>query len=207
MVDPTVPNVGQNIRTIREQQGYSLRALAERSGLSTNAISLIERGENSPTVSSLHLLATALGVSIASFFLNGKEQSVVVVRPAERLRSEGNGITIENLGLGLTNQQIEPFSVMVAPGSGTWDQAVSHPGEEFVYCLSGKLDYEIGDQVYHLATGDSLLFDATLHHRFRATGKAPAKLIMIFLAGAGAHLARRVHAADVDPAADERTGE
>lgn len=202
MGDSSTPNVGQNIRTLREQQGYSLRALSERSGLSTNAISLIERGENSPTVSSLHLLAKGLGVSITDFFLNGQEQSVVVVRPAERLRSEGNGVTIENLAIGLTNQQIEPFEVTVAPGSGTWDQAVSHPGEEFVYCLSGELDYQIGTQVVHLAPGDSLLFDATLDHCFRATGTSPTKLIMIFLAGAGAHLARRVHATEVKRAAE-----
>ena len=54
MTAQEIPNVGQRIRTIREAQGHSLRALAERSGLSLNAISLIERGENSPTVSSLH---------------------------------------------------------------------------------------------------------------------------------------------------------
>lgn len=200
MADPNAPNVGRNIRSLREQQGYSLRALAERSGLSTNAISLIERGENSPTVSSLHLLARALDVSITDFFLDGHEQPVVFVRPADRLRSQANGVTIENLGIGLTNQQIEPFHVTVAPGSGTWEQRVSHPGEEFVYCLSGELDYRIGDQVYHLANGDSLLFDATFDHGFRATGDAPAKLIMIFLAGASAHLARRVHAAEVEAA-------
>ncbi len=51
MTKQAEPNVGQRIRTIRERQRLSLRALAERSGLSFNAISLIERGENSPTVS------------------------------------------------------------------------------------------------------------------------------------------------------------
>ncbi len=193
---PTEPNVGQNIRNLREAQGYSLRTLAELSGLSTNAISLIERGENSPTVSSLHLLAKALGVSIADFFQTGMEQSVVFLRPEERLRSEGNGVLIENLGIGLTNQLIEPFLVTVTPQSGTWGQPVSHPGEEFVYCLAGKLDYQVGDDMYHLAAGDSLLFDATLDHSFRATGRTPAQVVMIFLAGAGAHLARRVHDAE-----------
>lgn len=203
MAKPVEPNVGQNIRSIREKQGYSLRALAERCGLSTNAISLIERGENSPTVSSLHLLAKALGVSITDFFQNGQEQSVVMVRPEERLRSVGSGVVIENLGIGLSNQQIEPFFVSVSPGSGTWDQPVAHGGEEFVYCLSGELDYLIGEQLYHLAAGDSLLFDATLDHAFRATGKKPADLIMIFLAGAGAHLARRVHAVDIGERIEE----
>ena len=74
-------NVGQQIRALREQQGLSLRALAERCGLSMNAISLIERGENSPTVSSLHLLALALNVPITAFFEAKQEQTVVFVAP------------------------------------------------------------------------------------------------------------------------------
>jgi quercetin dioxygenase-like cupin family protein len=71
---------------------------------------------------------------------------------------------------------------------------VSHPGEEFVFCLAGELEYKIGERSVHLAAGDSLLFDATIDHAFRSVGRDEADLIMIFLAGAGAHLARRVHA-------------
>ena len=68
MIEQAEPNVGQRIRMLRDQRKLSLRALADRCGLSINAISLIERGENSPTVSSLHVLATALGVPITDFF-------------------------------------------------------------------------------------------------------------------------------------------
>ena len=85
MADTSKPNVGQQIRAIREKQEFSLRALAERCGLSVNAVSLIERGENSPTVSSLHLLATALDVPITDFFREEHEQTIVFVEPAQRL--------------------------------------------------------------------------------------------------------------------------
>ncbi|MBN1452268.1 MAG: helix-turn-helix transcriptional regulator, partial [Anaerolineales bacterium] len=49
--------VGMRIRALRNQQGLSLRALSSQCGLSINAISQIERGESSPTLSSLHVLA------------------------------------------------------------------------------------------------------------------------------------------------------
>jgi transcriptional regulator with XRE-family HTH domain len=106
-------NVGQRIRALREAEGLSLRALAERCGLSINAISQIERGENSPTVSSLHLLASALNVSIADLFKDDRQQTVLYVRPDERLRTEARGVRMESLGIGLANQQIEPFVVTV----------------------------------------------------------------------------------------------
>jgi transcriptional regulator with XRE-family HTH domain len=169
-----------------------LRALAERSGLSVNAISLIERGENSPTVSSLHLLATALDVSIADFFKEEQEQTVVFVRPATRLRSQANGIAMESLGIGLHNQQLEPFLLCVAAGAGTIDQPVSHPGEEFAHCLEGEIDYCVGDRIYRLQSGCSLLFEARIPHCFCNTSRAPALLLLIFYAGNG-HLARRLH--------------
>lgn len=66
-----------------------------------NAISLIERGENSPTVSSLHLLATALRMSITDVFKEEQDQAVVFVRPVARIRSQANGIAMESLGIGL----------------------------------------------------------------------------------------------------------
>lgn len=188
-----IPNVGQRIRAIREERGWSLRALAERSGLSINAISLIERGENSPTVSSLHLLATALGVSIAEFFREEQEQTVVFVKPAGRLRSKANGIAMESLGIGLHNQQLEPFLIRVAAGAGNIEQPVSHPGEEFVYCLEGEIDYCVGDHIYSLEPGYSLLFEAAIPHCFHNRTQMPALLMMIFYAGESGHLARRLH--------------
>ena len=108
MPDTIEPNVGARIRSLRDEQGYSLRALAERSGLSVNAISLIERGENSPTVSSLHRLAKALNVPITDFFHEESKQSVVYVRRQTGLRSESEGVTMESLGIGLTNQKMVP---------------------------------------------------------------------------------------------------
>jgi transcriptional regulator with XRE-family HTH domain len=187
------PDVGQRIRSLREEQGLSLRALAERCGLSINAISLIERGENSPTVSSLHLLATALGVSIAAFFEDEHEQ-VVVMTPADgRLRSQGHGIAMESLGLGLSSQQLEPFLMTLEPGAGNIEQPITHGGEEFVHCLEGELEYSVKSQVYRLHEGDSLLLQAAEPHCFHNPGAAPARVLIVFGADRGSQPARRLH--------------
>jgi transcriptional regulator with XRE-family HTH domain len=187
------PDVGQRVRTLRERQGLSLRALARRSGLSLNAISLIERGANSPTVSSLHLLAGALSVPITDFFQDGSQQAVIFLRPAERLRTEAGGITLESLGSGLRNQQVEPFLFTVHPGSGNIEQPITHGGEEFVYCLQGEIAYKVGERVYALEAGCSLLFNAALSHGFSNRSKKPALLLMVFNTAEGGHLARRLH--------------
>jgi transcriptional regulator with XRE-family HTH domain len=196
LTDASKPNVGQQIRAIREKHELSLRALAELCGLSVNAVSLIERGENSPTVSSLHMLATALDVPITDFFQEQHEQPIVFVEPAQRLRSEVKGILMESLGTGLHNQQLEPFLITVAPGAGTRDEPVTHPGEEFVHCLSGEINYSVQDEVYRMTEGSSLLFNATQPHCFYNETDAPATLIIVFQSGSGMDLARKRHLSD-----------
>lgn len=193
MAEGEMPDVGQQVRELREQRGLSLRALSRLSGLSINAISLIERGTNSPTVSSLHLLANALNVPITDFFQNGTKHTVVFLRPEERMRAEAGGIALESLGSGLYNQQAEPFFVTVEPGAGNIARPITHAGEEFVYCLDGEITYKVGEQVYLLQPGCTLLFNADLAHGFSNEAELPARLLMVFHTAEGGHLARRLH--------------
>jgi quercetin dioxygenase-like cupin family protein len=169
--------------------GRWLNALAYR----TNAISLIERGENSPTVSSLHLLAAAFKVPITAFFEEEQEESVVLVTPQQRLRSWANGITMESLGIGLRDQHLEPFLVTVEPGAGNIDEPVTHPGEEFVHCIKGEIEYCIGSQFYTLQADSSLLFAATQPHCFHNTAGVPALLMVVFQASDSDHVAQQRH--------------
>ena len=74
------PYVGQMIRSLRDERKFSLRDLSEISGLSVNAISKIERGETSPTVASLHQLASALGVPITDLFSQAIHKVAVFVK-------------------------------------------------------------------------------------------------------------------------------
>src|SRR5207248_7145413 len=60
--------IAERVRGLRAAQGLSLDALAGKSGVSRSMISLIERGESSPTAVVLEKLAAGLGVALASLF-------------------------------------------------------------------------------------------------------------------------------------------
>jgi transcriptional regulator with XRE-family HTH domain len=60
--------IAQRVRDLRADRALSLDALATHCGVSRSMISLIERGESSPTAVLLEKLATGLGVSLASLF-------------------------------------------------------------------------------------------------------------------------------------------
>lgn len=192
-MEHVAPNIGPRIRTLREQRKLSLRALADRCNLSITAISLIERGETSPTVSSLHLLATALDVKIADFFDEPLDQAIVVVRQSQRVGTQSNGCTMESLGFGLRYQQLEPFMVTLIPGAASTNEPCAHPGQEFAYCLDGAVEYHIGQQCYLLEAGDSVVFEATQPHCFCNRGPQPVHVLLVFQANEGIALAGQRH--------------
>jgi transcriptional regulator with XRE-family HTH domain len=179
MTDMEDIEVGLRIRMIRQRKGLSLRDLAEVSGLSINAISRIERGVNSPTVSSLRRLAEGLGISVVDIFKDETEETTAFVKREHRSRTQALGALIESLGTGLPDQNIEPFMFTIEPDAGSTTDLCVHPGEEFLYCLEGSIEYRIGNQIYQLSPGDSLLFKADQPHCFRNPSQIPAKFILI----------------------------
>lgn len=173
------PDVGRRVRELRELRGLSLRALAELSGLSINAISLIERGQSSPTVSSLHRLAAALGVRIVDFFGAEEAENVVFVRASERRRTRTEGTLIETLATGLAGQRIEPFLVTLERGAGSGGEPITHAGQELVLGLSGRVDYTVDGRTYALGDGDALLFEASLPHYWCNPTWEEARILLV----------------------------
>jgi transcriptional regulator with XRE-family HTH domain len=174
--------VGEWIRKIRLRKGLSQRELARMSDLSANAISRIERGESSPTVTSLHRIAAALEVPIVDFFETGAGRSKVMVRKGSRLRTRGEGVMIESLGSGLSGQMLEPFLMTLEPGSESGEEPITHDGEEFVLCLEGEIEYLIDDEWHSLEAGDSLLFRSEQPHLYRNTRDSDALVVLVILA-------------------------
>jgi transcriptional regulator with XRE-family HTH domain len=175
------PNVGAQVQALRERLGLSMRGLAEQCGLSPNTISLIERGVTSPSVSTLHRLATALRVPITAFFEKpGDGELVIYSRPGERSFSGSANVTLESLGSGLEGQSLEPFLVTLEPGADSGPGAMIHDGHELVYCLAGVVEYVIEEQTYRLSPGESLLFEARLPHCWRNLGSQPSVFLLVF---------------------------
>ncbi len=61
-------SLGENIRNLRKNKGYSMMKINELTGLSKSTISDLENDKSSPTSETLQKLANALEVSISDFF-------------------------------------------------------------------------------------------------------------------------------------------
>jgi transcriptional regulator with XRE-family HTH domain len=177
------PAVGNRVRSLRHQRGLSLRALAELCELSPNTISLIERGETSPSVSTLQRLATALGVQINTFFADPAEPAkTILTRTDERTRSGSASVLLESLGYGIEGQSCDPFIVTLKGGAGSGRRMMAHPGSELIHCLEGEVDIEVAGEGHRLVPGDTVLFRAEQAHRWRNPGEEPAVFLLIMTA-------------------------
>jgi transcriptional regulator with XRE-family HTH domain len=175
-----VPAVGRRLRYLRQCRRLTQRALAQACDLSANAIGLIERGESSPSVSTLHRLAQALEVPITELFTETEGRTVVLTKKRQRSRTHRDQIQMENLAEGLSDQCMEPFLATLQPGAGTGADPVVHLGEEFVFCLEGEIEYRVAGQAYELEAGDSLMFQANQPHCWCNLSEKPARLLLIF---------------------------
>ncbi len=173
-------DVGVRLRQLREQRGLSIRALARQSGLSANALSLIERGRSSPSVSTLYKVATAMGVPITTFFQTEPElHDVVHIRAGERTRVPFTRGLVEGLGGEGFSGRVEPFALTLENGANSGPQPIVHTGHEFVLCLRGQLEYQVEDEIFLLEAGDTLLFAAHRQHRWRNPGPLVTSAIFV----------------------------
>jgi len=173
-------DVGGRLRQLRTERGKSMRALARESGLSTNALSMIERSRTSPSVSTLYKISSALEIPITSFFrLEPSKQDVVFSEPGQRKRVKLPEGVLEGLGGELFIGSIDPLVLELEVGAESGPFGIIYSGSEFVICLNGLIEYEVEEEKYEMAPGSSLLFKARLLHRCRNIGDEKARVLIV----------------------------
>jgi quercetin dioxygenase-like cupin family protein/DNA-binding XRE family transcriptional regulator len=173
-------NVGGRLADLRQERNLSVRALARASGLSANALSMIERGRTSPSVSTLYRLAEAMQVPVTAFFrAEPSRQKVVFCKANERTHLPFSRGLWEGLGGENFIGRVEPFILTLEAGGSSGPHGMLHSGHEFVLCLRGQLEYLVEGQRYLLEPGDSLLFAAQMRHRWRNTGSMVTNALIV----------------------------
>jgi transcriptional regulator with XRE-family HTH domain len=183
-MDRLARTLALRLREERRRQRLSLRKLAEVSGLSPTTIHHIEAGHGSPSLATLQTLASTLGVPLAALFESGPPRPEPAIRLSarERPRSPTSSGSLERLATGLPGQRLRGLLVTLAPGGDTGAVAMSHPGHELVFGLSGRCVYEVAGKEYSVGPGDSLLVDSRHPHRGRNPGRREARLLLVLYA-------------------------
>ena len=74
---------------------------------------------------------------------------------------------------------MEPFLVEFKRKRADKLSYFSHDGEEFIYLLEGVLEFRTENQQYVLYPGDSLYFESSIPHAYRALEKKNARALTV----------------------------
>ena len=185
--NPPPPPVGPRVRALRDAMSLSLRDLADRSGVSAQMLSQVERGETSPTLAVAAKIAAGLELTLSQLLRLDEGRHVAISRATERRESRRGGHRIEELTPPLPGQRADVSLHVLDPGAttgGASDPPMHEPGSrETAVVLAGDLALVIEGERHELHEGDSVTFDADLPHHFENEGTDPTRFIAVIAAG------------------------
>lgn len=177
--------IGMKVKRARLDEGLKLVDVARISGISQGMVSKIENAQVSTSLETLSRLCDAIGLPISKLFADfdrpdGGAQFTKAGQGLEVVRrgtEKGHTYHLLNYKRGGTTT-FEPFMVTMDDLSEVFP-TFSHPGEEFIYVVSGSIVYRHGNHLYEMEQGDSLTFDAEIPHGPERLIEVPIKLLSV----------------------------
>ncbi len=188
--------LGSQLRELRISRAITLEVLSERTGFSKGYLSRIENGRKTPPLGSLARIAVALGTTVSKM-LNQQPSEVSsdsspffsIVRKADRARvvTGASAFGYDYVSLSRAahgSPQLQPL-IFTFPKEVDKFVFFEHEGEEFMFILSGRVEWQISHEKHTLEAGDCIHFDARLPHRGRALDDEAVALVVTCPADSG----------------------
>jgi transcriptional regulator with XRE-family HTH domain len=177
--------IASRVRALRAAQALSLEALAGKSGVSRSMISLIERGETSPTAVVLDRLATGLGVTLASLFdpPAGPPPAGPVARRVDQpeWQDPASGYVRRNVSPPGVPQPMRIVEVHFPPRARVAFENAPRgaPVHQQIWVLEGEMEVTVGGECYRLRAGDCLAMQVDRPTMFHNRTRSPARYALV----------------------------
>jgi transcriptional regulator with XRE-family HTH domain len=173
--------IARRLARLRAERGWSLDAVADRTGISRATLSRLERGELSPTAAMLGKLCAAYGWTLSRLMAEAETAPPQIVRAAEQA-------TWTDPESGYRRRVVSPPSpglrgelvavMMPAGASVAFDVAPVAGLEHHLWMIEGLLTLDVDGSVFHLRPGDCLRYVLSGSTRFHCTGKRDARYLV-----------------------------
>jgi transcriptional regulator with XRE-family HTH domain len=173
--------IAARVRGRRSHLGMSLEELSGRCGVSRSMISLIERGESSPTAVVLEKLAAGLGVPLAALFDDPALPASPLSRSNDRKtwRDPESGYLRRNISPANFPSSIHIVEVTLPPGARVnYESASLHDIDQQVWVQNGQVEVTVGETTHRLAEDDCLAMRLGEPIAFANRTRKPARYIV-----------------------------
>ncbi len=183
----TMPDVNtriaERVRTLRAARGFSLETLAARSDVSRSMLSLVERGESSPTAVVLEKIATGLGATLASLFDDAAAPASPVSRPADRRswKDPQSGYVRRNISPANFPSPIRIVEVAFPAGARvSYETGLREPAvAQQVWVRDGAIEVTVGRTTHRLNKDDCLAMQLDAPVTFRNRTRRTAHYVVV----------------------------
>jgi electron transfer flavoprotein alpha subunit/quercetin dioxygenase-like cupin family protein len=169
---------GQRVKKLREDRKLTTGQLASQTGQTPEFIDRVEEEAITPPVSFLLQLARALDIDPSSF-LTEQEKIKIVEKRHEGFVKRTQNYSYRTLTPGSADKHLRAFMVSIEPKERHKMVEYKHPGEEFVYVMSGELEITMGSKIHHLKPGETIHFDSETKHKLRNLSDEKCELIVV----------------------------
>lgn len=166
-----LPKVGQNLRRLRNSLGLSLDEASKLTGVSKAMLGQIERGESSPTISTLWKISSGLKVNFTSL-LDDEQNELVLVKKDDikAIEEEEGKMVLYPIFQFSSKSGVDVFLVELDPGCKHISATHKNVLEEMVLVIEGTLTLKVEKEIYEIKAGNSLKFDGSLNHTYMNKG-------------------------------------
>lgn len=172
--------IAENIKKIRKSKDLSLEKVAELTGVSKTMIGQIERGESTPTITTLWKIANGLKISFSALIDYPKPDTSVILRSEIQPLLEDNGKYRVYPSFPFDeSKRFEGYTVEIDRGGYLDANSHMEGTEELITVFDGELSLRVNDNEYLLKSGDSITFKADKPHVYFNPGQILTRLSMI----------------------------
>ncbi len=173
--------IAQWLARLRAERGWSLDAVADRTGISRATLSRLERTELSPTAAMLGKLCTVYGWTLSRLMAEAETRPPNLVPAAEQAewKDPESGYRrrmVSPPAPGLRGELVEVH--MPAGASVSFDASPIAGLEHHLWMLEGALSLDVEGSLYQLRAGDCLRYVLAGPSRFQNTGKREARYVV-----------------------------
>ena len=177
--------IARRVRELRGAKGFSLDALAERSGVSRSNIPLIERAQSSPTAVVLDKLSAGLGVTVASLFddsraLTPEPSPLARVADQPVWTDPASGYVRRNVSPPVAGSPLQLVDVVFPAGQRVaYDTAAREVDvHQQVWMIDGVMELTVGGALWRLQAGDCLAMRLDRPIVYRNPTRKPARYLV-----------------------------
>lgn len=173
--------IAQRLGRLRAERGWSLDALAERTGISRATLSRLERGELSPTAAMLGKLCTTYGWTLSRLMAEAETRPPTLVPASEQSEwtdpeSGYRRRVVSPPAAGLRGELVEVR--MPAGATVSFDASPVPRLEHHLWMLEGSIALEVEGTLFRLRPGDSLRYVLAGPTRFQNAGRREARYVV-----------------------------